>query len=1437
MFTGLESGVTYDFTITSKTGDQVGNTASIYNIIVAPDQVTNLNDETLFYNSAYLTWGQASGATRYEIISSPVTTTQSSNSLNSHLFVGLSPDSLYDFTVTSYNEDQIGDTVTITNVLTAPDSVTNFSNALATYKDVYLTWDVSQGAIGYEIVSDPATNTQSVEAVNSHTFNGLSDNTVYNFTITSKNGIKIGNTMTINGITTAPENVTGFSNALASYNSVNLSWGVSPGATRYEIVSDPVTITQDSDTSSSHEFAGLSSHTLYNFSITSYNGDQFGNTISVSSILTAPEHVLNLSNHAPSSSNVILNWGSTPGADEYYIIADTSPESTESTSETSYNFSGLSSSTSYSFEVVSYNGDQEGNSISISSTTAVNAPQSMARSGSSVSVGTITHSSINLTWTNSLGATYYEITEPNVSTSTVFTEIATISGLDSNKLYNFTITPYNSDDIGGGNINSGNITTAPASVAYLRSSSVSNDSIILDWDSSSGATKYVIQPNNGLSSFEVNDPATNTTITGLNPNTLYTFSITSHNGSNEGGVFSVAGSPSYSYSGIISGFNNTTIRNGYIYNTSEELYGDKVFSQLSDKPYIMEQGGNTTSTDDTDYTLGSLVDMVIPYEITSEVIASYQEGFYIDFEVDNSSITHINPLKFRYKQTAHANRTPFNILLIGKEFPSSDWTYIKEKTNISASTDWFDSDTFNTAGKFSIFRMYMDASESGSTDNGVSLSDFDIIGDGYLRSQDSGTGILTAPVAVTGISYSNVTEENATITWNAATGANAYSITNGLTTKYTNETNTIIYDDLSGNTLYSFTVTSMNYNLSGGSGSIANILTAPDAINAATVTIVDTTDTTIELSWEGVAGATKYVVSNGSDTQNTNSETIIFNSLISDTLYDFAFTSYNGDIIDGGQSSITDITTGPAAVTGVNATTTSDSTIVVDWNSSPTATKYVVVNQDGSETQNTTGNSVTFTGLQPLSFHRFTVISYKGDTIRGGSLQSSESRVGPVAPTGLSASFTQWNANKIDLSWTIANGADSHLITTNPETTPVYLANTDTTYQFTGLNANTLYEFTITSMNGANRTGGAATVSETTGPRAIAFSNTLSTYNTITTNWNTVPGSDSYLVSSRPGLNGAWNDVTISDTSTTTYTFTGLPDANRDYHVRFLPMRGGKQGNGIWLYPVNTAPGRVYNLSTSTITTSSINLTWAEPLNSTGVIYYVTAPGVTTRTTSGSSVTMSGLSSSQSYTFTVTSMNGNHEGLNRSITASTTGGWASVSGYTGITTTNGYKGSTRMFNEVTGSDIIKLGSQSISNANDIVSTATGDKTWSNPDHGTSTYEGLKYGFGFYLYVRTGWSTLTHFLPTQFRFQNHGERNETPSHVKVWGRQDSSDTWSELVDEGIAQDSSRLNIKSFTISTTKKCSQFRVFFGASHKTTYPVTQFSNWWMLGTGYTYQ
>ena len=109
-------------------------------------------------------------------------------------------------------------------------------------------------------------------------------------------------------------------------------------------------------------------------------------------------------------------------------------------------------------------------------------------------------------------------------------------------------------------------------------------------------------------------------------------------------------------------------------------------------------------------------------------------------------------------------------------------------------------------------------------------------------------------------------------------GANAYSVTNGSSTKFVSNTNIIIYDQLDGNTTYNFTVTSYNDTLAGGSSSITSITTAPDEVS--NVQLQSVTDTTATLTWNAVDGASKYVVTNGSSTQNTETSNITFSGLI-----------------------------------------------------------------------------------------------------------------------------------------------------------------------------------------------------------------------------------------------------------------------------------------------------------------------------------------------------------------------------------------------------------------------------------------------------------------------------------------------------------------------------------------------------------------------------
>ena len=1233
-FDMIPSNTLYDFTIISINSDGlVGGTDSLTGVITGPDAVINLTHTGGTTTTLSLEWIGSTGANLYSVTNGSDTQTTTSNNIT---FSGLSANTYYDITVTPYNDSTRGDSSILSDLITAPLAPSDPSVSGLTGSGLTLSWTGAGGATKYQIVADDSHNQTIYETDTTfYTFTGLQPATTYNFTITSYNGDNlVGESVTLENIFTSPSAVTDLINTGVTDTSISLTWTGAEGANKYYITngSDTQTTTLNNIT-----FTGLTGNTYYTMKVTSYIGDTVeGSNVSTDPILTAPVASVTTNSSGVTHDSITLSWAGADGASDYYISEPNLLSEPRILQGTSSIFNGLDPNTNYNFTITSYNGALVGGSVSTGNIRT--APAGVT----DFTTSSVTPDSITLSWTGASGATDYYISEPNLlseprilqGTSSIF------NGLDPNTNYNFTITSYNGT-LAGESVSTSNIRTAPSSVTGLASSGVNHESLTLSWTGADGAAKYKIVPNIG-SIVEVVGNTTHT-FSGLDANTLYTFEVISINSDGvEGGSATLIGAPTYSYSSSTE--SGVTVRNGYLYDTTLNTYGAQVFSQLSDKPYIIEQASNTTDIHDSDYTTGSLIDMSIPSEITGSVSASYQDGFYIEFQVNNSSISHINPSKFRCKQVSHSTENPLNIMLIGKELPSSQWTYLKEKTNISDSVDWIDSDTISVSGKFSIFRMYLDASDIDGN-RGTSLTDFDIICDGYLRSQDANKGVLTAPGVPSGVQYTDRDEDSITLQWNNVDGANAYSVTNGSSTKFVSNANLIIYDQLDGNTTYSFTVTSYNDTLVGGSSTITSITTAPDEPTG--VLNPSVTDTTATLTWNAVDGASKYVVTNGSSTQNTNTNNITFTGLTENTTYNFTITSYNGDVLEGGSYLKSGILTTPASVTGVSSSGIDHDSITLSWTGASGATKYTISEPNLTTIDNVTGTTYTFNSLVPNTNYNFTITTYSGALV-GGSVQTGDIITAPAAVINLRNTMAY--SDKFYLLWNRPDGATSYSIRTISDTsdsTVIITSDIDqVAHVISGLTSYTEYTTIVTPINNNGNAGESATIITTTAANAYIDSSNVSITGTDTTLTVTWADSSSVL-----GLTG-YDIITSMGTprnlpaDTTTYTWTGLNSLTL-YTFRIVPVTitdtnrsTGDQYSGNY----TTGPPAVSTLVSSSITETSLTLSWTGASGSTD--YYISEPNLLSepRVVQGTSNIFSDLTPNTTYNFTITSYNGASQG-------------------------------------------------------------------------------------------------------------------------------------------------------------------------------------------------
>lgn len=223
-----------------------------------------------------------------------------------------------------------------------------------------------------------------------------------------------------------PTQPTQISAASSGYNSINISWSPSTGASLYGIyraTSSTGTYSLISSTTATrYKNTGLTTNNTYYYKIRSYRSvgtfKQFSGLSEATSskpILATPISVKAVSS---SNSSINISWGTVMGASLYGIYRASSNEGPytliSSTTKTGYNNTGLTTNNTYYYKVRSYKtigtvkvfSDL---STSISSTPIPPAPTNLKATR-------ITPNNIKLTWNTVTGANGYEIYTTALST-------------------------------------------------------------------------------------------------------------------------------------------------------------------------------------------------------------------------------------------------------------------------------------------------------------------------------------------------------------------------------------------------------------------------------------------------------------------------------------------------------------------------------------------------------------------------------------------------------------------------------------------------------------------------------------------------------------------------------------------------------------------------------------------------------------------------------------------------------------------------------------------------------------------------------------------------------------------------------------------------------------------------------------------------------------
>ncbi|MFO7448144.1 MAG: fibronectin type III domain-containing protein [Ignavibacteriaceae bacterium] len=412
---------------------------------------------------------------------------------------------------------------------TPPTTPTGLASSNVTSSSVNLTWNASTddiGVTGYDIYQNGVFN-KNVSGT-STTMAGLNPSTAYSFYVRAKDAANnaSGNSNTVNittlgggGDTIPPSTPTGLASSNVTSSSVNLTWNASTddvGVTGYDIYQNGVFNKNVSGTSAT--MSGLSAATAYSFYVRAKDaaGNASGNS-----------NTVNITTSGGSSIIVDGNageWGSIPAI----ATGTTAVQTLKAASDASTLYlliqgTGLNTGAYPDFLINTDNNNTTGyNNTNWSSNGCDRLVENQYL---------YSHNASGWSWTNQVILSQYvrnssviEVAIPlsNLGISTGSTiRIGFWKDFSSTELLPMNGGTMPSYTIGGG----GGDDTPPTAPGNLVSSNITINSVNLTWDASTdnvGVTGYDVYQD-GI--FIKNIAGTSTTMTGLNPNTAYSFYV------------------------------------------------------------------------------------------------------------------------------------------------------------------------------------------------------------------------------------------------------------------------------------------------------------------------------------------------------------------------------------------------------------------------------------------------------------------------------------------------------------------------------------------------------------------------------------------------------------------------------------------------------------------------------------------------------------------------------------------------------------------------------------------------------------------------------------------------------------------------------------------------------------------------------------------------
>ncbi len=482
-------------------------------------------------------------------------------------FVGVSGDSgVYAVVVTEYPAGLAAPTGVAVTASTNSSLTWSWTNPGGALTDDYFFWEASSAC------SSP-TRIDLGAVTDSHVVGSLAPDTEYCAYVEAVNATGPSPpSSTATGTTIAasvPGPPTDVSATPRSSSEIQLTWTNPSGPLSDDYVdryagsscSGTSTVVNVGSVVSSYEVSDLSAETTYGFQVVAANSAGEGARSVCASATTeeaAPPAPTGLSATAASSSSIDLTWTNPSGTlSDDYVYTFSGSGCTGSSASTnleavqeSYTSTGLSSSTTYSYEVAAANTAGESARSACAHATTDGVPPSAPSALSATAAST---SSIDLLWTNPSGSLtddyVYTYPDPGCTGSAVTTDLGAVeesytsTGLTSFTAYGYEVAAANAAGEGAPSVcvNATTDEALPAAPTNLSATVVSAGSIDLAWTNPSGplTDDYVYAFSDSActgfnATTDLGAVEESYTSVGLQSSSAYSYEVAAVNGAGEG---------------------------------------------------------------------------------------------------------------------------------------------------------------------------------------------------------------------------------------------------------------------------------------------------------------------------------------------------------------------------------------------------------------------------------------------------------------------------------------------------------------------------------------------------------------------------------------------------------------------------------------------------------------------------------------------------------------------------------------------------------------------------------------------------------------------------------------------------------------------------------------------------------------------------------------